>query len=77
MIQMSLVIVFIAIPAALSGLAAIAFTVIVAGLRKGDRIPLTSDPVSRTNAISRRVVGGARYREESTEPARFEGPVSL
>lgn len=76
MIQMSPVIVIIAIPAALSGVVAIAFAVVVSGLRKGDRAPLTSDPVSRTNAIARRVVGGVRYREESTEPARFEGSVS-
>jgi hypothetical protein len=69
-------IVVIAIPAALSGVAAIAFAVIVAGIRKADRSPLTSDPASRAEVIARRVVGGVRYCEESGAPARSEGPVS-
>ena len=76
MIQMFPVIVIIAIPAALSGIAASAFAVIVAGIRQGDRAPLTSDPAGRVDAIARRVVGGVRYGEESNLPARFEGPVS-
>ena len=76
MIQMFPVIVIIAIPAALSGIAAIAFTVIVAGIRRGDRTPLTSDPAGRADVIARRVVGGVRYGDESNLPARFEGPVS-
>ena len=76
MIQMSPVIVVIAIPVALSGLAAIVFTVIVAGIRKADRAPLTSGPASHADAIARRVVGGVRYREASSVPARFEGSVS-
>jgi hypothetical protein len=75
-IQMSPVIISIAIPVALSGIAAIAFAVIVAGIRKADRSPLTSGPASRADAIARRVVGGVRYREESGAPARSEGPVS-
>lgn len=76
-IQMTPEIVFIAIPAALSGVVAIAFAVVIAGIRQGDRAPLTSDPVSPANAIARRVVGGeVRYREESAEPARSEGRVS-
>jgi hypothetical protein len=70
------VIVIIAIPVALSGIAAIAFAVIVAGIRQGDRTPLTSDPSSHADAIARRVVGGARYRDASSAPARFEGSVS-
>jgi hypothetical protein len=69
-------IVVIAIPAALCGIAAIAFAVIVAGIRQGDRAPLTSDPAGHADAIARRVVGGVRYREESGVPARFEGPAS-
>ena len=76
MIQMFPVIVIIAIPAALSGIAAIAFSVIVAGIRQGDRTPLTSDPVGHADAIARRIVGGVRYGEESNLPARLEGPVS-
>ena len=76
MIQMFSVIVIIAIPAALSGIAAIAFAVIVAGIRQGDRTPLTSDPVGHADAIARRVVGGVRYGDESNLPAQFEGPVS-
>lgn len=75
MIQMLLVIV-IAIPAALSGVAAIAFAVIVAGIRRGDRASLTSDPADQADAIARRVLGGVRYREESGVPARSEAPVS-
>ena len=76
MIQMFPVIVIIAIPAALSGIAASAFAVIVAGIRRGDRTPLTSDPASHADAIARQVVGGVCYREESNLPARFEGSVS-
>jgi hypothetical protein len=75
-IQMFPVIITIAIPVALSGIAASAFAVIVAGIRQGDRTPLTSDPAGHADAIARRVVGGVRYREESSVPARFEGPVS-
>jgi hypothetical protein len=70
------VIVIIAIPAALSGIAAIAFAVVVAGIRQGDRTPLTSDPAGHADVIARRVVGGVRYCEESNLLARFEGPVS-
>jgi hypothetical protein len=70
------VIVIIAIPAALSGIAAIAFAVIVTGIRQGDRASLTSDPAGRADAIARRVLGRVRYREESNLPARFEGSVS-
>ena len=76
MIQMFPVIVIIAIPAALSVVAAVAFAVIVAGIRQGDRIPLTSDPSGRADVIARRVVGGVRYGDESNLPAQFEGPVS-
>ena len=76
MIQMSPVIVVVAITATLSGIAAIAFAVIVAGIRQGDRSPLTSDPASQADAIARRIVGGVRYTKESSVPARFEGPVS-
>lgn len=76
MIQMSAVIIFIAIPVTLSGIAAIAFAVIVAGIRKADRSPLTSGPASHADAVARRVVGGVRYREASTVPAQSEGPVS-
>lgn len=76
MIQMFPVIVIIAIPAALSGIAAIAFAVIVAGIRQGDRTPLTCAPASHADAIARRVVGGVRYRKQSCLPARFEGPES-
>ena len=76
MIQMFPVIVIIAIPAALSGIAAIAFSVIVAGIRQGDRAPLTSDPAGHADAIARRFVGGVRYGAESSLPGRFEGPVS-
>lgn len=76
MIQMFPVIVIIAIPAALSGIAAIAFAVIVAGIRQGDRAPLTSDPAGHADAIARRVIGGVRYGEESNLLARSEGPVS-
>lgn len=75
MIQMSAVIIFIAIPVTLSGIAAIAFAVIVAGIRKADRSSLTCEPASRSDAIARRVVGGVRYRQESDAPARSEGPV--
>jgi hypothetical protein len=75
-IQMFPVIITIAIPVALSGIAAIAFAVIVAGIRQADRSRLTSDPASHADAIARRVVGGIRYREESSAPARSEGPVS-
>jgi hypothetical protein len=75
-IQMFSLIVVIAIPAALSAIAAIAFAVIVAGIRRGDRASLTSDPAGCADAIARRVVGGARYREESGIPAQSEGPVS-
>ena len=76
MIQMFPVIITIAIPAALSGIAAIAFAVIVAGIRQADRSPLTSDPAARADAIARRVVGGVRYCGQSSVPAQFEGPVS-
>ena len=76
MIQMFPVIIFIAIPVALACVAAIAFAVIVAGIRQGDRAALTSDPAGHADAIARRVVGGVRYGEESNLPARFEGPVS-
>ena len=76
MIQMFSVFVIIAIPAALSGIAAIAFAVIVAGIRQADRSHLTSDPASHADAIARRVVGGVRYLEESTAPARSEESVS-
>lgn len=75
-IQMSSVIVLIAIPAALSVIAAIAFAVIVAGIRQCDRAPLASGPVGRADAIARRIVGGVRPRDESPVPARREGPVS-
>jgi hypothetical protein len=78
-IQMFPVILVIAIPAALSGIAAIAFAVIVAGIRQADRKPLTSAPASHADAIARRFVGGVRYLEyhdESSVPAQFEGPVS-
>jgi hypothetical protein len=70
------VIITVAIPAALSGIAASAFAVIVAGIRQADRSPLTSDPASHADAIARRVVGGVRYLDASSAPARFEGPVS-
>lgn len=70
------VIISFAIPVALSGIAAIAFAVIAAGIRKADRSPLTSDPASRADAIARRVVGGVRYHGESNAPARFESSVS-
>jgi hypothetical protein len=70
------VIVIIAIPIALSVIAAIAFAVIVAGIRQGDRSPLNSDPASHADAIARRVVGGARYSGVFRAPAGFEGPVS-
>lgn len=76
MIQMSLVIIFIAIPVALAGVAAIAFAVIVAGIRKADRSPLTCDPAGHAEAIARRVVGGVRYLEESSAPAQSEESVS-
>ena len=76
MIQMFPVIIIIAIPVALACVAAIAFAVIVAGIRQGDRKPLTSDPASCTEAIARRVVGGVRYCQESDVPARSEGQVS-
>ena len=76
MIQMSPLIVIIAIPAALFSIAAIALAVIVTGIRQGDRAPLTCGPASRADAISRRIVGGVRFREEPSVPARFEGPVS-
>ena len=76
MIQMSPVIITIAIPAALSGIAAIAFAVIVAGIRKADRSYLTSDPTGYTDKIARRVVGGVRYSEESSSPAQFDGSAS-
>jgi hypothetical protein len=75
-IQMFPVIIVIAIPIALSVIAAIAFAVIVAGIRQGDRTPLNSDPASHANAIARRVVGGARYCGAFRAPARFDGPVS-
>jgi hypothetical protein len=70
------VIITIAIPVALSGIATIAFAVIVAGIRQADRSRLTSDPASHADAIARRVVGGVRYRDAFSAPARFEGPVS-
>jgi hypothetical protein len=75
-IQMFPVIITIVIPVALSGIAAITFAVIVAGIRQADRSPLTSDPASHADAIARRVVGGVRYHKESSSPAQFEGPVS-
>lgn len=76
MIQMFPVIIIIAIPIALSGIAAFAFAVIVAGIRKADRSGLTSGPASRSDAIARRVVGGVRYHGESNAPTRFESSVS-
>ena len=76
MIQMFPVIVIIAIPIALSGIAAIAFAVVVAGICQADRSRLTSDPASHADAIARRVVGGVRYHKESSSPARSEGLVS-
>jgi hypothetical protein len=70
------IIITIAIPAALTGIAASAFAVIVTGIRQADRSPLTSDPASHADAIARRVVGGVRYRDAFSAPARFEGSVS-
>jgi hypothetical protein len=70
------VIVTIAIPVALSGIAAVAFAVVVAGIRRGDRNPLTCDTAGHADAIARRFVGGVRYLEESCITARLEGPVS-
>jgi hypothetical protein len=75
-IQMFPVIITIAIPAALSGIAASAFAVIVAGIRQADRGPLTSDSASHADAIARRVVGGVRYSDAFSAPARFDGSVS-
>jgi hypothetical protein len=62
------VIITIAIPADLSGIAASAFGVIVTGIRQAGRSRLTSDPASNADAIARRFVGGVRYREESSSP---------
>lgn len=76
MIQMFPVIIIIAIPMALSGIAACAFAVIVAGIRKADRGRLTSGPASCAEGIARRVVGGVRHRGESNTPTQFESSVS-